>query len=284
MLTSKEQEILKKYNNKSYFSLHLNVVAASILYVLFVYLGITSNIPDFVIIPLIAYVCLMMFLLTHETIHGHLNKTVGIIFGFFTLVNFHATNYSHLQHHKYTNKGSLDCESVHPRVGAVSIFIATLLGTPFRWFSVIMSFFPNASKRIGILEKPRILAKDRHNNNSSKITVAVEFVLIALSFIFGFFNEILLFWLIPGSINVVLVGLFFIYLPHKNLPNDDNFVSAKNFNVGKKWVKIFHWSVVFNTFNYHGTHHSYPSIMVMHLPSATVELEESMRTRGVGGF
>lgn len=284
MLTLVEQEILKKYKNKSYFSLHLNVVAAILAYIFLVYVGVTSDISDILIVPLIAYVCLSMFVLAHESIHNRANKLVGIVFGLLMLVNFYATKHSHLLHHEHTNKKNLDPENIHPKLKAVPIVIFTLLGTPFRWFSVIMSFFPNASKKVRILNKPLIFVKDRHNNTSSKLTVALEFFIIALSFVYGFTKELLLFWLIPGSISVSLVALFFIYLPHRDLPSDNNFVSVRIFNNDKKWVRMFHWSVVFNACNYHGTHHAYPSIMAMHLPAVTKELKGVMREKGVSGL
>jgi fatty acid desaturase len=285
-----ETEVIKKYKQKSYASLYVNTAIAPLAYILVVVLGIKSQIPDVLLIPVITYLFVMMFAIGHESVHKHfpnkvVNELVGTIFGFVTLIGFHITRNSHMPHHMYTNKRPLDTESVHPKLPTFFLTIYTLLGIPFKWFSVIMSLFPRASKKVRALRNPPILGKDRHNNVSSKWTFITEMIIIVMSFVFGFTYELVIFWLIPGSLTMMVVGLFFIHFPHRNLPNDDRFVSVKNLIKNKPWIeKSLKWSIVFNGLNYHGTHHAYPSVMAMHLPGVTKELNVVMKQKGLNNL
>jgi len=162
--------------------------------------------------------------------------------------NWYGFKYNHMMHHRHTNVSELDPDywsSLNGPGGPKFVGI--------RWATMDIPYWINSLKHF--YKKDYIC----------KIKVLIYQIpiisLLISSIYYGFFTNLLLFWIIPARITLIILAYTFDFLPH--YPHDshiheDRYKTTSYLSVPWYVRPIFTFLTFYQ--NYHVIHHLYPSV------------------------
>ena len=194
--------------------------------------------PAFVVIALQTWLCVGLFIVAHDCMHGSLvpmrpawNRWIGVLcLALYACFNFNALNPKHHLHHRHAGTvGDPDFHDAHPH--KFWPWYLKFFGEYFTWGQLGMLAVMNWTYVL-VLGAP--------------------------------LQNMLLFWALPAVLSSLQLFTFGTYLPH--VPDDPAFSDRHNArsNDYPAWLSLltcFH-------FGYHHEHHLYPGVPWWRLPAA----------------
>ncbi len=208
-----------------------------------------------VILPL-GYIVFACYTLVHESIHGNIVRAtkygwVHSLIGWFGAINM-MTSYPglrriHLLHHQHTNTDkdpdyNLCRGPLWKSVGRV-LFLRTLLLLPLP----VVKLIPAAAYSL----KQTMMTDDEMRKHSIALT-AMQLA-FWLAVLFGHAQIVLLLYWVPVLIGLVMLNVFFQYIPHVPFDNPERYANAR----------VNDWPLghlVLLGQNLHLGHHLWPSV------------------------
>lgn len=191
-----------------------------------------------------------MFTVTHEAMHSTISThpSVNKLFGRLSMPFFAPTGsfasfrFIHMQHHLFTNDASRDPDNA---ISHSSGWTAAL-----RWLTLDLHYWPFYLRQI----------KSRPRSEVAELggTITVTTSVVTLAIVGGYGLELLVLWYLPIRLAVGVLGWWFDYLPHHNLPSvpsEDPFKTTRN-RIGAE--RLLSPLMLYQ--NYHLVHHLHPRI------------------------
>ncbi|WP_162558998.1 fatty acid desaturase [Sphingorhabdus sp. EL138] len=195
-----------------------------------------------------------MYTALHEAVHGNIGGTangdsfvdrlIGRVAGFFTLVPFSAHKTIHLDHHKYTNDPARDPDHYIKGKNFLDILL--------RCMTITVSYVFHARRN---WDQPRMRSAFWW---SVWAFVQTAIILTALGLIFGWQLPVIG-YLIPAMIATPTLGFLFDWIVHKPHEDPARFRNTTVFEGNVNWLdRLYTWATLQQS--YHGIHHAFPRI------------------------
>jgi fatty acid desaturase len=248
-----------------------------------VVLGFTGHMPLWVCAAILSLVSYAHYTLVHESIHGNVvagkpawawvNPLVGRIGAFGLAIGWPALLRTHVLHHSHTNTDR------DPDIFVKGTFVE-LLG---KWvINSARSLVPLGLLRFiskGPYDKLRDVFSDADIAEITAVTVFTLALLVA-SLLTGHVFDWLFLWFIPTKFGVLILNIFFQWLPHYPFDRTDRYGNTR----------ISLWANgTFLTLeqNLHLVHHLWPSVPFynyhrLYRSLRSVLIEEGSRIEGLG--
>lgn len=248
-----------------------------------VYLGLTDGLPLLVCTAVLSLVSYAHYTLVHESIHGNVvagkpawawvNTIVGWIGSLGLGIGWPALQRTHVLHHSHTNTER-----------DPDIFVkGTLLQLLGKWtINIARSLIP-----IFLIKFVAAGPYDRLRNvfttpdiiQISAVTVATLALLVA-ALLTGHFVDWLLLWFVPTRLAVLILNIFFQWLPHYPFDRTDRYGNTRiSLWLGGTFLTLQQ--------NLHLMHHLWPSVPFynnarLYRALRPVLIEEGSRIEGLG--
>lgn len=236
-------------------TLGLAVVLPSML-VVFISLGLTGVLSAWVCIPVLSYVIFGHYTLVHEAVHSNIvsanrkfawvNTLIGWIGALGMGIGWPILQRTHILHHSHTNTEK------DPDFVVKGTFLQLLMkwvrNFPISFIPIFMVryVFPARYKSISAILSSKEIVQ------VSIVTLA-HLVLLAVAIFTGHIVDYLVFWFIPSRIALLILNVFFQWLPHHPFDKTERYLNTR--------VSLFPGGT-FLTFqqNFHLVHHLWPSV------------------------
>ena len=237
----------------------------------FVGLGIASasgTIPLALAIPLQAFLAFASFTPMHDASHKAIaphsrwiDELVGWICGVPVLAAFSGLKYLHLEHHKHTNDLSRDPD-------AWSSKAKTRAGIVMRWLVLDLHYLAR------YLSERR--TRPRGELVSCALGVAVMLGAWAIFIATGHARELVLCWLLPSRIAIVMLSVFFDWIPHspRRVTLVEDPYRASNV-YEHRWL-----TPLLLAQNYHLVHHLFPGVPFYRYGAVYWHIKPALVARG----
>ena len=192
--------------------------------------ALAELVPIWAVILPLGYIVFGYYTLVHESIHGNIVRAtryawVHRLIGWFGAINM-MTSYSglrriHVLHHHHTNTDqdpdyNLCRGSLWQSVGRV-LFLRTLLLLPLP----VVKLVPAAAYSM----KQTMMTEDERKQHA--ITLTAMQLAFWLAVVFGHAQIALLLYWVPVLIGLVLLNVFFQYVPHVPFDNTERYGNAR---------------------------------------------------------
>jgi fatty acid desaturase len=218
--------------------------------------ALTGLVPMWAVVLPLGYMVFAYYTLVHESIHGNVVRRTDLawvhkLIGWWGAINmmtsYPALRRIHLLHHQHTNKEedpdyALCHGPLWKSVGRV-LFLRTLLLLPLP----IVKLVPAASYT---LKKAMLTPKEMRLHVITVTSLQLAFWIAVAT---GYWQEALLLYWIPVMIGLVLLNIFFQWLPHVPFDKTDRYGKARVI----EWP-MGHWILLGQ--NFHLGHHLWPSV------------------------
>ena len=265
-----------KYMGKvAWITVILGLLFAAV-YVAVVGLALAGLVSLWIAVPIAAVVTYLSYTILHESVHGSitgnhkslrwLNKVLGFVAAWITMIPLTAHRYEHIAHHRYANDEALDPDF---HVGRMRDSLLAPLGAALRaWVSQFSYYKENRLSKAPAREK---------------VQLGLE-VIFALGprlaiIVAGYWVEglalFVLAWLI-GAISLLYLFAYIVHRPHEQVgryldtatilpPESAPLKSALN------WFWLFQ--------NYHSIHHLFPRVPFHKYAELYEEIEDVMEAK-----
>ena len=248
-----------------------------------VVLGLTDHMPLWLCAIILSPVSYAHYTLVHESIHGNVvagrpawawvNTVVGWVGSLGLGIGWPSLQRTHVLHHSHTNtmrdpdilvKGTL--------VQLLSKWI-TNVGMSLIPISLLRPIAPTRYRRLRIIFTPVDMVQ------ISAVTV-LTLALLALSLVTGHFLDWLFLWFVPTRIAVLILNIFFQWLPHYPFDRTDRYGNTRiSLWLGGTFLTLQQ--------NLHLMHHLWPSVPFynyarLYRALRPVLIEEGSRIEGLG--
>lgn len=212
------------------------------------------------------------FSLEHECIHSTafrtrwMNKVVGHIAGFLTLLPYKFFRYEHCDHHTYTHIDGKDPEHIEMPTSYWG-YLWFLSGIPY-WWLMLRDLINHSLGRLNRTER-RFLPKVEHDAVKNEARVYLFFYLLILLFMFAFdFWAPVWFWFIP-LVLAEPVMRFIRMTEHVGRP-----VGAQRVENTRTNIVGWPWQFLCWNMNFHAEHHYVASVPFHALPRLHEKLKD----------
>jgi beta-carotene hydroxylase len=230
--------------------------------------ALIGYVPSWAVVIPLGYIVFAYYTLVHESIHGNIVRGtqyawVHSLIGWFGALNM-MTSYPglrriHLLHHQHTNTDDdPDYNLCHGKlwqsVGRV-LFLRTLLLLPLP----VVKLVPAAAYSM----KKAMMTDDEKQQHA--ITLTALQLAFWLAVFFGYAKIVLLFYWVPVMLGMVILNVFFQYIPHVPFDKTDRYGNAR----------VNDWPLghlVLLGQNLHLGHHLWPSVPFYHYRQLNDEL------------
>ena len=237
----------------------------------FVALGIASStgaVPLAIAIPIQGFLAFASFTPMHDASHKAIaphsrwiDEVVGWVCGLPVLAAFSGLKYLHLAHHHHTNDRALDPD-------AWSSKAKTRVGVVLRWLVLDLHYLTRYATQAK--------SRPRRELVTCGIGVAVMLTSWAVLIATGHGVDLLLGWLVPSRIAIVMLSVFFDWIPHA--PRTTTLVEDpyRASNVYEhRWLTPFLLSQ-----NYHLVHHLFPGVPFYRYGAVYWQIRDELLARG----
>lgn len=246
-------------------------------------LGLTDQLPLWICAAILAPVSYAHYTLVHESIHGNVvagkpewawvNTVVGWIGSIGLGIGWPALQRTHVLHHSHTNSER------DPDI-FVKGTLAQLLG---KWaVNIVRSLIPMFLMKYvaaGPYDRLRHVFSNADIAQNSAVTLAT-LALLVVALITGHFADWLLLWFVPTRIGVLILNVFFQWLPHYPFDRTDRYGNTRiSVWLGGTFLTLQQ--------NLHLMHHLWPSVPFynyarLYRALRPVLIEEGSRIEGLG--
>jgi fatty acid desaturase len=225
-----------------------------------------------VAVPVNALLIYGIFTPLHEAVHGNIagsprflwiEKAVGQISGYVLLAPFPGFRQLHLHHHSHTNDPAEDPDY--------------FVKTDYPFVMVLRCMFVQPVYIYHLWK----LARDPVGMRAfvEEIVLVVSYpVVIAAAYWYGFGNELMLLWILPGYIGVVMCPLFFDWPVHHPHADQGRYGDTAILRFRQPWQFVM--DVFFCGHTYHLIHHMYPRVPFYHYGTVFYALEPELMKLG----
>ena len=237
----------------------------------FVGLGIASAIgivPFAIAIPVQGFLAFASFTPMHDASHKAIapksrwiDEVVGWICGLPVLAAFSGLKYLHLEHHKHTNDPVHDPDSWSSQA-------KSRVGIVLRWLVLDLHYLA------------RYVTKARTRPRAEVVTCALGVVVMLGSWVVfvatGHGLELLLCWLVPSRIAIVMLSVFFDWIPHsprRTTVAEDPYRASNVYE--HRWL-----TPVLLAQNYHLVHHLFPGVPFYRYGAVYWKIKDELVARG----
>jgi fatty acid desaturase len=218
--------------------------------------ALAGLVPMWAVVAPLGYMVFAYYTLVHESIHGNvvrrtdlawIHQAIGWWGALNMMTSYPALRKIHLLHHQHTNKDedpdySLCHGPLWKSVGRV-LALRTLLLLPLP----IVRLVPAASYT---LKKAMLTPKEMRTHAIVVTALQLAFWTAVAT---GYWAEALLLYWIPVMVGLVLLNIFFQWLPHVPFDKTDRYGKARVI----EWP-MGHWILLGQ--NFHLGHHLWPSV------------------------
>jgi fatty acid desaturase len=244
--------------------------------------ALTGLLPIWLVVLPLGYIVFAYYTLVHESIHGNVvrstdkawvHQMLGWLGALNMMTSYPALRRIHLLHHQHTNKDEdPDYNLCHGplwrSVGRV-LFLRTLLLLPLPIVRLVPAAAYSMKSAMLTPKELRIHA----------ITVTALQLAFWVSVATGYWMQALLLYWVPVMIGLVLLNVFFQWLPHVPFDKTDRYGKARVI----EW-RLGHWVLLGQ--NFHLGHHLWPSVPFYNYRSLSDRLRPQFESAGasLGGF
>lgn len=195
-----------------------------------VYLGVTKAVPLWACTPILAYLSFAHYTLVHECVHGNIvaghprlawvHTLVGWIGALALGLSWPALQRTHLLHHSHTNTAQ------DPDIFVKGTFLR-LLGK--RVVNSVLGLLPLPVMRLVSASGYERLQGVFSANDIRQITLVslINLGVMAASIATGHVVEWLCLWFLPVNIGILLLNVFFQWLPHHPFDRSDRYGATR---------------------------------------------------------
>jgi beta-carotene hydroxylase len=225
-----------------------------------------------VAIPVNTLVIYAIFTPLHEAVHGNIagspgrvwiEKLVGQISGYVLLAPYPGFRQLHLHHHNHTNDPNEDPDYWVKTDSALVAALRCLLIQPV----YIIHLWKIARDPVGM----RAFIEEM-------LLVASYPVVIAIAYWYGFGNELMLLWILPGYFGVCMVPALFDWPVHHPHTERGRYTDSAILRFPQPLQFVM--DVFFCGHTYHLIHHMYPRVPFYHYGAAYYALEPELLKLG----
>jgi fatty acid desaturase len=239
--------------------------------------ALAGLVPMWLVVLPLGYMVFAYYTLVHESIHGNIARRTDLawihrLVGWWGAINmmtsYPALRRIHLLHHQHTNKDedpdyALCHGPLWKSVGRV-LFLRTLLLLPLP----IVKLVPAASYT---LKKAMLTPAEMRLHVITVTSLQLAFWIAVAA---GYWQEALLLYWIPVMIGLVMLNIFFQWLPHVPFDKTDRYGKARVID----WP-MGHWILLGQ--NFHLGHHLWPSVPFYNYRRLSNSLRPQFESAGV---
>ena len=236
--------------------------------------ALTGSISLWVAAPLVAVITYMSYTILHESVHGSiagnlgslrwLNKALGYMAAWITLIPLTAHKYEHIAHHRYTNDETRDPDFHTGSMG--DSLLASVRAALFAWVSQFTFYARHRWEQAPTKEKIHLVLE---------VTLALgpRFALILAGY---WLEGLVLFvfaWLVGG---IVLLYLFsyLVHRPHERL---GRYADTSTIELPRLVCRPVTWLWMYQ--NYHSIHHLFPRVPFYKYPHLYRDIQDVMEAK-----
>lgn len=219
-------------------------------------LGLAGRAPLWACTPVLALISYAHYTLVHEAIHGNvaaapkhlhwINPLVGWIGALGMGAGFPALQRTHVLHHSHTNTAR--DPDIFVKGKFTELLVKWAVGAPISLLPMfaLRAIAPERYKRIESILSPAEIAL------TSMVTLATLALLVA-AVPAGLVLEWLLLWFLPTRLGILLLNIFFQWLPHHPFDRTERYHNTRI----SLW---FGGTIALLQQNLHLMHHLWPSV------------------------
>jgi beta-carotene hydroxylase len=250
------------------------VLAAS--YVSAVVLALAGFLSLWLAVPLVAFITYLSYTVLHESVHGSiggsdrslrwLNKSMGFLAAWITMIPLTAHRYEHMAHHRHANDEKSDPDF---QIGCMrDSLIAPVLAALRAWASQFIYYARNRWAD----------APPRQNLYLGLEVVAALLPRVAV-ILAGFWIEGLALFVIAWILGAIALLYLFAYVVHRPHEQVGRYLDTATIvpprtaglHVALNWLWMFQ--------NYHSVHHLFPRVPFYKYPALFQEIESVMEAK-----
>lgn len=240
-------------------------------YLASVALTLTGLFPLWLAVPVVAVLVYLSYTVLHESVHGSitgsdpslrwLNKTLGYLAAWITMIPLTAHKHEHMAHHRSANHESEDPDYHVGDMGRS--LLSPLRAVVLAWSSQI-SFYATHRWKAAPAKQNLVLCLEVSAAVLPRLTV------IAM----GFWVEGLALFVLAWLIGAVVLLYLFAYLVHRPHAEVGRYRDTSTILL----PRVLSWLWMFQ--NYHSIHHLFPRVPFYEYASLFAEIEETMVAKG----
>lgn len=249
-------------------------VVLALAYMAAVATTLSGLLPLWLAVPLVAMIIYLSYTVLHESVHGSitgnhgslrwLNKTLGYMAAWITMIPFTAHRYEHIAHHRYANDEERDPDF---HAGKMCDSLLAPISAVLRAWSSQFSFY----------------AKYRWSKAPAKERAQLGFeVAIALAprlavFVAGYWTEGLALFVVAWFIGAMVLLYLFAYIVHRPHDRVGRYSDTSTILLPRPIRRVLTWLWMYQ--NYHSIHHLFPRVPFYRYPVVYREIEDVLEAR-----
>ena len=277
-----ERAIAAPYMNRVEPRIVFEAVWSLAGWALFGLLGIAGWVPYWIAVPMsgiFAYAAYMpLHEATHQTIHGGkaelqwLNDAAGHLMSIPLLFSFRGHELEHMAHHAHTNDPEKDPDVAYSGSLSKTLFFS-LTALPVIFVVFLAAWFSPLARLLRETLEKSLGANADADIAYQRRFCTIVLIVASLAAYAGYGVEVLVFWFLPAMIGLVLIGIFFAWLPHHPHNGRGRYTNTR--------ATLFPLSgLIARGHDRHIIHHMIPRVPHYRIPQVFDKLRPVLEARG----
>ena len=247
-----------------------------IIYVTTVTLALTGLMSLMFAVPVVTLVTYLSYTVLHESVHGSiggngslrwLNKAMGYLAAWITMIPFTAHRFEHMAHHRYANDEQRDPDF---HMGNMGESVLAPFREALRAWSGQLSFYARHRWADAPVRQNLSLCLELSVAILPRLAVAAA----------GFWVEALALFVLAWILGAIILIYLFAYVVHRPHEQVGRYVDTSTILPPRSVLLrgALNWFWMFQ--NYHSIHHLFPRVPFYKYPALYEEIEDVMAAKG----
>ena len=244
-------------------------------YIVTVIMALLGSLSLWLAAPLLAVIIYMSYTILHESVHGSitgndaslrwLNKALGYMAAWITMIPLTAHKYEHIAHHRYANEAARDPDFHAGKMGDSPL--APVRAVLQAWVSQFSFYARHRWSRAPAREKMQL---------GLEVTLALgpRFAVIAA----GYWVEGLVLFVLAWILGATILLYFFAYIVHRPHDQVGRYTDSSIILMPRSVRRPLDWLWLYQ--NYHSIHHLFPRVPFFRYPDVYREIRHVLEAKG----